>query len=560
MAAIELHHPDAITADLLSSNQMTPPSHWITYFTKASFLCVLLYAGSVVAPSLPLPGVAALWAAVSVIATITPLYTHVVLRKTVRHQQLQPDSTFFKLNNGRILSIIVLFVVSAFCSLTLILQAPGWKVENWLLVLVAIFVFPAAYLLTRKLVEREYTPFFRQAHIIRISCVAVTALLLFANIALTNATQPTEYAGPVQAVLSVDQPFENSPSTLISDLAWFSALSQGLTAYGMSAISNVSYGIYEMLEVILSITTFYSIACLFGVCWLRANELKTAFSPIKESANASTEPLPQKRYVVLGILLPVILIGCSIAADEHAASIEQSGQVTQIKSLIRSAAGFSIDVSDGTYYDHALLEQKFTSFATQADEGLTPLITQAYQTRINNVDSFLDWYCDSKNWSSKLFNDDSIKSQLAKNLNANADDSTLATNMQSYIDEADALQRFDKNALSDCAITCEIPDWLIKEATSLDSALPEAATQSVANIVAAGAKMGITPSGNADSATVSNGIVALLEASDIGKKLTSDIPTKIWTPNREQYKQDLQNELTTEMNDELTLLMPTSNN
>ena len=328
----------------------------------------------------------------------------------------------------------------------------------------------------------------------------------------------------------------------------------------MSAISNVSYGIYEMLEVILSITTFYSIACLFGVCWLRANELKTAFSPIKESANASTEPLPQKRYVVLGILLPVILIGCSIAADEHAASIEQSGQVTQMKSLIRSAAGFSIDVSDGTYYDHALLEQKFTSFATQADEGLTPLITQAYQTRINNVDSFLDWYCDSKNWGSKLFNDDSIKSQLAKNLNANADDSTLATNMQSYIDEADALQRFDKNALSDCAITCEIPDWLIKEATSLDSALPEAATQSVANIVAAGAKMGITPSGNADSATVSNGIVALLEASDIGKKLTSDIPTKIWTPNREQYKQDLQNELTTEMNNELTLLMPTSNN
>lgn len=560
MAAIESHHPDAATAELLSGNQAAPPSHWISYFTKASFLCVLLYAGSIVAPSLPLPGVAVLWAAVSVIATITPLYTHVVLRKTVRHQQLQPDSTFFKLNNGRILSIIVLFVVSAFCSLTLILQAPGWKVENWLLVLAAIFIFPAAYLLTRKLVEREYTPFFRQAHIIRISCIAVTVLLLFANVALMNATQPAEYTGPVQAVLSVNQPFENSPSTLISDLAWFSALSQGLTAYGMSAISNVSYSIYEVLEVILNITTFYSIACLFGVCWLRADELKTAFSPIKESANASTESLPQKRYVVLGILLPVILIGCSVAADEHAASIEQSGQVTQVKSLIRSTVGFIIDVSDGTYYDHSLLEQKYTSLATQANETLTPLISQAYQTRINNVDSFLDWYCDSQNWGSKLFNDDGIKSQLGEKLSTGADDSALAANMQSYVNEADALQRFDKNALSDCAITGEIPDWLIKEATPVDAALSEAATQSVANIVAAGAKLGITPAGNADSTTVSNGITAQLEASDVGKKLTSDIPTKIWTPNREQYKQDLQNELTKEMNDELALLTPTSTN
>lgn len=109
MAAIELHHPDAATAELLDGNQTAPPSHWISYFTKASFLCVLLYAGSVVAPSLPLPGVAVLWAAVSVIATITPLYMHVVLRKTVRHQQLQPDSTFFKLNNGRKFSLDVDF-------------------------------------------------------------------------------------------------------------------------------------------------------------------------------------------------------------------------------------------------------------------------------------------------------------------------------------------------------------------------------------------------------------------------------------------------------------------
>lgn len=525
---------------------------------KASFLCVLLYAVSIFAPSLPLPGLAVLWAAVSLIAMITPLYTHVVLRKTVRHQQLQPNSTFFKMNNGRMLSIIVLFIVSAVCSLALILQAPGWDVKNWMLVLAAIFVFPVVYLLTRKLVEREYTPFFRQAHIIRISCVAITALLVLANIALANTAEPAAYTGPVQAVLFVNQPFENSPSTLVSDLAWLSALTEGLTVYGISALSDMPYGIYQVVEIILGITTFYSIACLFGVCWLRADELKTAFSPLRESANDGTETLPRKRYVVLGVLLPILLIACSVAADQHASSIEQSGQITQVKSLIRSTVGFGIDVSDGTYYDHALVEQKYQSLAAQANEALTPLITPAYQTRINNVDSFLDWYCNPGNWSSKIFNESSIKEQLSEKLNASADDSALAASMQSYVNEADALQHFDKSALADCAITCNIPAWLIKEATPLDSALSESATQSVANIVAAGVNIGISPAGNADSAAVSNGIIATLEESDTGKKLVSDLPTKIWTPNRDQYQQALQNELTAEMNNELALLTPIS--
>lgn len=558
MTAIESNHSDALATESSDGNKTTSPSHWISYFTKASFLCVLLYATSIFAPMLPLPGLAVLWAALSLIAMTTPLYTTVVLRKTVRHQQLQPNSTFFKMNNGRMISIIVLFIVSAACCLTLMLQAPGWNVKNWLLILAAIFVFPAVYLITRKLVERQYTPFFRQAHIIRISCVAVTVLLVLANIVLLHAAEPATYAGPVQAVLSVKQPFENSPSTLISDLAWLSALIEGLTVYGISALSDVSYGVYQAVEILLNATTFYSAACLFGVCWLRAGELKTTFSPIKASANSSTESMPLKRYVVLGMLLPLILVACSVAADQHASSIEQSGQVTQIKSLIRNTLGFTIGVSNDTYYDRALLEQKYLSFADQADESLTPLVSQAYQTRINNVDSFLDWYCDAGNWSSKIFNSDSIKKKLGETLSAGADDSALATSMQSYIDEADALQRFDKDALADCAITCDIPDWLIKEATPLDSALSDAATQSVANIVATGEKVGIAPAGNADPSTVADGITAALEESDIGKKLVSDIPTKIWMPNRDQYKQELQSELTAEMNDELALLTPIS--
>lgn len=553
---MEPEYLPAAADELPGSGQTAPSPHWITYFLKASALCVFLYISSVIAPTLPPLVLAALWAMLSLIAAITPLYTHVVLRKTARHQQLQPNSAFYKLNNGRIMSIIVLFVISAACSLTLILQTSEWEPKNWLLVLASIFIFPAIYKGTKKIIEREYTPFFQQARIVRISCVAVTLVLALANALLVCATEPAVYTGPIQAVLSVNQPFENSPSILISDLAWLSALIKGLTAYGLSAVSEISYTAYQLLEIIFSITAFYSFACLFGVCWLSRDNVKTAFSPIRKDANTSAEASPRKRYAALAISLSIALFAGAVATDAHAATIEQSGHVTQIKELVRKAIGFSVDTSNGTYYDHALLEEKYHTFAVQANADLEPLITQAYQARVGNVDSFLDWYCDPANWGEKLLNESSIEQQLNERLGAGADDAALATSMQSYVDKASALQRFDSNALSDCAITCEIPDWLIKEATPLNSALSESATRSVANIVAAGADVGISPGGNADSATVAAGIAASLEKSDIGKRLISDIPTKIWTPNRDLYKQDLQNELTAEMNNALTSLTP----
>lgn len=279
-----------------------------------------------------------------------------------------------------------------------------------------------------------------------------------ANALLVCATEPAVYAGPVQAVLSVNQPFENSPSTLISDLAWLSALIKGLTAYGLSAVSEISYTAYQLLEIIFSITAFYSFACLFGVCWLNRDNVKTAFSPIRKDANASVESLPRKRYAVLAILLSISLFAGAVATDAHAASIEQSGQVTQIKTLIRKAIGFSVDTSNATYYDYALLEEKYHTFTVQANANLAPLITQAYQTRIGNVDSFLDWYCDPANWGEKLLNESSVEWQLNEKLGGGADDAALATSMQYYVDKASELQHFDSNALSDCAITCEIPD------------------------------------------------------------------------------------------------------
>lgn len=143
MAAMEPEYLPAAADELPGSGQAAPSPHWITYFLKASALCIVLYASSVIAPTLPPLVLAALWAMLSLIATITPLYTHVVLRKTARHQQLQPNSAFYKLNNGRIMSIIVLFIISAACSLTLILQTSEWEPQNWLLVLASIFIFPA---------------------------------------------------------------------------------------------------------------------------------------------------------------------------------------------------------------------------------------------------------------------------------------------------------------------------------------------------------------------------------------------------------------------------------
>lgn len=556
MAAMESECTATRRNELSDSGQTESQPHWTNYYLKASALCVFLYASSVLVPALPPLVLAAFWAILSLISAISPLYTHVILRKTTRHQQLQPNSAFYKLNNGRIMSIIVSFAIAAACSLTLILQTPGWEPKNWLLIMASIFIFPAVYKGTKKIVEREYTPFFRQAHIVRISCIVVTLVLVLVNVVLVCTTDPAAYVGPVQAVLSVNQPFENSPSVLISDLAWLSSLIKGLTAYGLSAVSEISYTAYQLLEIIFSIATFYSFACLFGVCWLSRDDVKTAFAPIREDANASVEISPSKRYVALAILLPIVLFAGSVAMDAHASHIEQSGQVTQIKTLIRSAIGFSVDTSHGTYYDHALLEGKYHSFAVRAKTDLSPLIIQAYQTRIGNADAFIGWYCDPANLGDKFLNEGSIKQQLNKKLSTGADDAALATSMQSYVNEAYELQHFDSNVLSDCAITCEIPDWLIREATPLNSSLSETATQSVANIVAAGSSIGINPYGNADSATVAAGIAASLEESDIGRRLISDIPTKVWTPNRDLYKRDLQNELTTEMNDMLTSLTP----
>ncbi|MCR5582055.1 MAG: hypothetical protein K6F70_00340 [Eggerthellaceae bacterium] len=438
---------------------------WIAYFVKAAILVSLLVFIAFAGPSLPPIFLAFIWAIVSTASAIGVAY-HNVIKKVRRSFGLKPGGQLYALNNGRIVALALAFVISAACFASLFISLPSWSIE-WLLVPLAIALFPLVFTLGKKWLAKEYEPVLLTSMTIKVSTIIVTIVLAILFIAIgyfthSNATESKDIA---EIFFSTNQPFLHSPSILISDLGCVFALADSVKQFEEEFIFGLA-----IVEFLKGVAISYSIANLIALCATSLRELRNVFLQLQVVRSISPEPvsdtdktkvldpitnfetialkyktrnrdkynignarnvsirkyMPLKRFVAATIILPIMLIGLCIWTGYQEAAITSSPLYSQAKNVIRDKLDVSVFTLDGKTYNSSRAKEIYEDAITEINaikagqsSKLTALITAAYGAYEANADSLmLHYYGDNhdflrdESWTSgiteKLQNEDAI--------------------------------------------------------------------------------------------------------------------------------------------------------
>ena len=445
---------------------------WGLFFAKSYGLLVLVFAFSMVSPVLPPVCIGLVWAILSAASAIALVY-HAVVRKSHRQLMLSDGGWLSKLNSGRLFSLVAAFVVSAVCMAGLILEAPKWDVLEWLPIALAPLLYLGVSLAVSKFMGGEYGPAFRASKTTIWSCAIVGVLLCVVYVVVVACQPPVTYATASDAFLAAKRPFDGSPSALMSQTGIVTAFLDGITAFGFSKASEVSFGGYLGWRIALYASTFLGVANLVGACSLEWSELRKAFMPLQKDDAEDGSRGFVKRYVAVAAVLPLCLTALFLAADLKVAEAAGSQEGTAIESFVRDQAGIAVYVLDGHYYDQqavqdlmAQAQRESEQLLAEAEETLVPLINESFDARIANVDSYLDWYYSLPADYERLFNmvtgsvEEYMEDQFKAHIEEGIDDSLLTAELEDYYERAAALKDGLLAQLADYEVT-DVPEWLL---------------------------------------------------------------------------------------------------
>ena len=528
--------------------------HWAFYLVKAVILFGVLGLFCWKAGSLPGYAVAIVWAALTAISTLGLMY-YAVVRKARRQLELLDGGRLAQINQGRALRIVACFVLSAVGSAGLILEAARWDVTHLCLAGAGIVVFLIAYLLVDRLLRGEFKPVVRTARITGAACILTGVLLCAVYVALLFILPEQTYSTAVEAFLAAEQPFEGSPSALMSEAGTLASFADGLTAYALGAASGFSSLLYPLLSVVLLGGAFFTLANLLGVCSLRASELKRVFLPLEAcseqggatelaavteqaastpqllttaaletrptippapvpsaaiapstapSPAASSAMRPIGKYVGVFATLPVVLLVSFLIADHGLAVAYEDAEVTPAQTLVRDEVGMAVYFLDGHYYEqqavNELVEQATLQSAALSEEAkaaLEPLINEICDARLENVDSYLDWYYSLTGDYEQLFNmvtgtaEEFAEQQFAAYIDANVDTSQLTSAMEGYCTQINELYESVDEQLASYEVT-GMPSWLFKTSETLSTDFLATPMEPTQKLLSLGERMGIS--------------------------------------------------------------------
>lgn len=456
-----------------TSRHALPSRRWVAYLIKSVALIGVFYLFSRYAGTLPPLVIALVWALLSAVSAVGITY-HRVVRKTLKQHEYAEKGYLSRLNNGRVICLIVSFAASAWCMAGLMVEAPTWGLPEWGVLVAAIPLYLGVSLLMNRVLRHEYKPAFRASRVTLWSC-AIVAGLLTAAYAVLSLVQPAETFGSAsEAFLSVRQPFESSPSALASEAGTVSALVDGFIAYGASRAAEVSVWGYIGVKMLLVLSAFCGVASLLGLCSLEWSELKRVFLPLEAGASSGEggRCAVVKRNVVVAVLLPVALVAGFFVADSAVARAAQTQEYTAAQRFVRDQVDLAVFVLDGTYYDYQAVQEllekaqaESLALTQEAEATLVPLINASYDARLANVDSYLDWYYSLPADYERLLSlvtgsvEEYAVGQFVEKIEAGVDDTEFEAQLQNYWDRAAALKDGLMEQLADCEIA-GVPEWL----------------------------------------------------------------------------------------------------
>ena len=507
------------------------PFCWWHYAMKAAAVVALLFLFSRVAAWAPGWCIAVVWAACSVLLAAGITY-HAVVKKTINQAALHAGGMLGRINGGRTFRLIVAFIVSAAGVAGLLVASVGWDAWQWGLAVAAVPLFLLVYMLVDKVVGKEAASLFRASLGARASA-CITGVLLFAASFALFAVQPTpEVTSATEAFLSAENPFASSPSTIMSEAGLAVSYADALSTYGLSRLGELNvFGRY-CAQTLLLVSSIFGLAGLLGTCALDLRELKRVFLPLEkigseqetmagvDRSTGTARPALLKAPVVAAVVAPLILVGAFVASDSALAQMKAADELTPAENLVREAFGTTAYVLDGKYYDQqqvqTLMEEttvKTAALSENARNDLVPLVNAVFDARVANVDSYLDWYYSLGADYERLGNlitgtiESFVADQLTESLEAGVDDSEFVSTLQSYVDQAAAINAEYKEGLANSELI-GIPEWLLTSTEAITADFLSGPIEPTQRLLDAGERFGI-------SATVggAGGIAAGVAAS-----------------------------------------------
>lgn len=504
----------------------------IWYFGKALVLVALLYSLARCATIMP-PIVLAVTGTLLVVVSTAVLMYHVIAKKTLKQFELQENGFISKVNEGRTLSMIGCFLVSVALVSGLILEMPKWDFAQWIAVLIAVPVFYLVSLGIKSKMKKEFEALYHISKTTLLSSLAISVLLCIAYFIIQSLEPPVAYLSASEAFLSAPLLFEDAPSTLLAEAGRLTALVDGLTSFTLSKVAEFSLGWHLLLKLLLVWSAFFGYANLLSICILDKTELKRIFVPLEAVKKPKERSSIKKRYIVTACALPLCLIACFLVADTLAAKATQSDEYTQAQSIIRNQVSVAAYIIDREPYDFVKVEELIQEaseqsavLAQETRDALTPLINDAFDARLANVDSYLDWYYSLPADYERLAQfftgtiEDGMRDQLEAQINDEVDDSELVSLLENYMKQADALEKELLEELSEYKLV-DVPEWLIEVKGDLTEDFLSAPLEPTQSFLSSCERMGLS---------LASGVIAGFTAKFItGKVLAKPFFSKIVT-------------------------------
>lgn len=507
---------------------------WGAYLAKAIVLVGLLCLVGHTAPLMPPAGIVLAWAVLSAASALGLVYC-AVIKKTHNRAKYREGGMLHKLNEGRILRMIGAFILAAACMAGLILESPKWGVGEWVLVAAAIPAYAAVLVVVLRKLGREYEAPYRAASAIKWSSVIVAVLLCVAYAAISLLEPATTFGSAAEAFMAAQQPFESSPSALMSEAGLLASLADSLAAYGMSEAAGMAFPLYVICRIALMAGAFFSVANLLGVCSLERVELRRVFAPLGTPGEHGTRGRVVGKYVAAAAVLPVCLCAAFLGADLAVDRASETEEFTAAESFVRDQAGMAAFVLDGKYYEQQAVaelideaRQKSETLYADAREKLVPLINASYDARIANVDSYLDWYyslpADYERLATMITGtaESFVAEQFQNQIEQGIDDSQLEAEFDGFAEQASQLKAGIEQELAGYELS-GVPEWLMTTKELLADDFLSQPLEPTEKLMDAGARIGI---GTATG--VVGGVLAkTLVEKAMTKQFCSKVVTKI---------------------------------
>ena len=329
---------------------------WTLFLVKSLVVLGFFFAFAQVAPSLPDTHIAIVWAALSAIAALGIIYD-IIMKKTLRRFKYQEGGRLCKINEGRKITFVLGFTLSAICIASLLFEAPKWHGAEWLVVALSIPVYSAVYLLAQRCVSREYTPLFRTANTIAWTRIITTILLVGLFIAISFAMPQETFDKLEIALEETSHPYEGSPAVLMSQVEQFTSFADGPTAYSLSEAKSTSFISYLIIRAALVASTFFGITNLLSACSLKASEAKRIFTELRTEETLDQNLALNLRSIAGASFLTLLLAFLFQFTNDSLEKTIKSDEQTCIDIFIEEKTDLAIYIVDRHYVvDGFLLE------------------------------------------------------------------------------------------------------------------------------------------------------------------------------------------------------------